>query len=148
MTEVTPEPTTALVPWTGELVPLDDPEKVALAWDEMRRYEQAIKYQLRPALAAALAGYAKTMGTKTLRFGATELKLSGGPGSETTWDLEVLEELRAMGLPEERWDALVTETVSYKVNANVAKQLAAVNEDYARVIEAARIRSDRPWRVS
>lgn len=144
---VTPASETALVPWTGEVVPLEDPAKVALAWNEMREYELAIR-RLRPVLAEALADHARRLGTKTLRFGATELKLSGGPGSETTWDIETLEALRELGLPEDRWHDLVTETVSYKVNANVAKQLAAVNPDYARIIEAARIKSDRPWKVS
>ena len=43
---------------------------------------------------------------------------------------------------------MVKTTIEYKVDAAVAKQLAAVNEDYRRVIEAAQTKIDKPWYVS
>ena len=98
------------------------------------------------ACEAILIEASRVRGTKTLRYGATTATIYGGP--QTDYDLEVLAELRDLGLPEERWNALVKETVSYKVDARVAKQIeGSGNEDYARVIQASRRVSEAPLRV-
>lgn len=64
------------------------------------------------------------------------------------WDIEILGELRALGLPEERMDQLITAEITYKVNTNVAKQLASVNPAYAAVIERAKSQVPRATYVS
>lgn len=71
-----------------------------------------------------------------MEVGGFKAELRGG--SEIVWDVEILGELRALGLPEERMDALVTAEITYKVNSNVAKQLSAANPQYAEVIERAK----------
>ena len=62
------------------------------------------------------------------------------------FSIEVLE-LRDLGLPEERYGELVVATVTYKVNASVAKQIAGANPEYAKVIDRARSRPDTTPRV-
>lgn len=97
------------------------------------------------ACEAVLIECARTMGTKTLDFGHVKAMVYGG--STPDWDLEELAKLRDVGLPEERWNELVTETVSYKVNAAVAKQIAGANSAYAEVIARARRDVETPMRV-
>jgi hypothetical protein len=43
---------------------------------------------------------------------------------------------------------LVVETIDYRVDARVARQLEAANPAYARAIQAARTMAPGPWRVS
>ncbi len=95
---------------------------------------------------AVLLEESRRQGTKTLHLAEGTATITGG--SEVEWDLDVLAELRGLDIPEERYSALVVETVSYKVNAAVAKQLAAANPSYAEVIGRARGEIEKPWRVS
>ena len=95
-----------------------------------------------------LVDEAVRQGTKTLELPAGKAVLTGGPESELQWDIEILEQLRELGLPEPRFDELVKTEVTYKVDARVAKQLEAANAQYAGVIMVARSRADKPWRVS
>jgi len=59
---------------------------------------------------------------------------------EDMWLLDVLEELLEAGLPEERYNDLVIQEVSYKVSGLEAKRIAAANPEYASIIERARQR--------
>ncbi len=95
---------------------------------------------------AILLEESRRQGTKTLRFEDATATVSGG--SDLEWDLDVLLELRDLGLPEERYAELVVATVSYKVNAAVAKQLEGSNPAYAEIIDQARSRVEKPFRVS
>jgi len=50
-------------------------------------------------------------------------------------------------LPQDRYEQLVTEVVTHKVDARVAKQLAGSNPAYAAIIERARRVDPKPWSV-
>lgn len=122
-----------VVPGIGEVVRLDNAPAVARAL-------AAVKTLLGQAATAkrdledALAWHSTRAGTKTLRYGTVEAVVKSN--NETEWDIERLrDELRAAGLPEERLGELIRETVEYKVNAAVARQVAGANPEYARIIE-------------
>ena len=85
-------------------------------------------------------------GSKTLHLPHGTAVISGG--TEIAWDLEELAKLLAVGLPDERYSELVITTVTYKVDARVAKQLEAANPAYAEIIANARTTVEKPWRVS
>lgn len=144
-----PEPDAVASPLTGEIISLEDPVAVGKALRELRAYTDQAR-EVRRLLIDALVEHARRAGTKTLRLDGLDrpLVVRGGPASEIVWDVEILRSLLDMGLPPARFNELVSETVSYSVNANVAKSIAAANEDYARVIEAAQTRVDKPWQVS
>lgn len=124
-----------VVPTTGELLDLGDPAACLKVLSEIRDLETRLK-EAKAALTEALSHEFSRQGTKTLEIDGMKAELRGG--SEIVWDIETLEQLRALGLPGERMDALVTTEVTYKVNSSVAKQLSAANEDYAAVIESAK----------
>jgi hypothetical protein len=98
------------------------------------------------ACEAILIEASRIAGTKTLHLEGATATVYGGP--QTDYDLETLAKLREHGLPEERWNALVKETVSYKVDGRVIKQLeGSGNPNYAAVIRNARRVSEAPYRV-
>jgi hypothetical protein len=95
---------------------------------------------------AVLLDESRRLGTKTLHLAEGTATITGG--SEIEWDVEILRRLIAVGLPDERWNELYVATVTYKVNALVAKQLEAANPAYAEIIRAARSDVPKAWRVS
>lgn len=132
-------------PITGEVVASDDPAGCVRLLGEIRTLEQQLK-NLKAELTRALEEEFSRQGRKTIEVNGTKAELRGGSG--VVWDVEVLNELRDLGLPEERMDELITAEITYRVNANVAKQIAAANADYADVIERAKQRVPRPTYVS
>jgi hypothetical protein len=133
-TELEPRPE-LLNPVSGELVPVADLPAVAKALREIRE----LRDQLNGAVAAfseAVIAASRAQGTRTLHAGGVELKVSADSAVE--WDITMLARLPELGLPEERYNELVTEIVSYKVNNSVARQLAGANPSYKQVIEAAK----------
>jgi hypothetical protein len=124
-----------IVPTTGEVISSDDPLGCLRVLAEVRALEAQLK-DLKGALTQALGEEFKRQGTKTLELGGVKAELRGG--SEVVWDVEILEELREAGLPDARMDALVATEITYKVNANIAKSIAAVNDEYAQIIERAK----------
>jgi hypothetical protein len=136
-----------LLPTTGELVDLRVAGEVARALDEVREGIRRLG-ELRSLLETVLRLEARRQGTKTLHLaGGLVATVSGGERVE--WDIERLAEgLRGAGLPEDRLAQLVVETVEYKVDQRVARQLAAGNPAYAAAIDAARSTAPAPWRVS
>lgn len=135
-----------VLPDTGEIIPVADAGALAQALAGVRE-RIGYLHEARRELEHGLVYHARQQGTKTMHLGATDVKVSGG--KETEWDVTVLLELLEVGLPPERYADLVTETVAYKVNAAVAKQIeASGNPAYARIIEAARREVERPWRVA
>jgi hypothetical protein len=128
-------PLQLVVPVTGELLDLEDADKCVQVLTEIRELESQLR-EAKATLTEALAAEFARRGTKTMEVGGTKAVLSGG--SEIVWDVEVLGELRDLGLPEERMDELVTTEVTYRVNANVAKAIAAANAGYAEVVERAK----------
>lgn len=129
---------------TGELVPATPEnavELLAAARDMRGRILALVK-----DCEAVLLDESRRQGTKTLHYGAGTATVTGG--TELQWNLEILEQLRSRGLPEARYNELVVATVTYKVDARVAKQLEASNPAYAEVIRMARSEAAKPWRVS
>jgi hypothetical protein len=133
--QVNEEPVQLVVPPTGELISLGDAANCLRVLTEIRELETRLR-EAKGVLTDALAAEFSRQGTKTLELGG--IKATLGANTEIVWDTEVLEELRDLGLPEERMGALVTSEITYKVNALVAKQIAAANPAYAEVIERAK----------
>jgi hypothetical protein len=135
-----------VVPFTGELVHLGEPAEVARALESVRQ----AKYQLddaRRVLEDALWFASEQAGSRTLHLGELDAVVSGG--DKVVYDeLELARRLRAAGLPEERLSELIVETVTYKVDARVAKSVAASNPKYAEAIEASRRTVPAPVRVA
>ncbi len=139
-----PLPTELVDVRSGELLPATPQNAIDLlaAAREMRgRILSLVK-----DCEAILLEESRRQGTKTLRLGDTTATVTGG--SDLEWDLETLLELRDLGLPEERYDELVVARVEFKVDARVAAQLEKANPTYAAVIDRARSRVEKPWRVS
>ena len=134
-----------VVPSSGEVISLEDPAACVKVLSEIRELESRLR-EAKGALTHALTYEFSRQGTKTLELNGVKATL--GPDSEIVWDIEVLNELRGLGLPEERMDALVTAEVTYKVNGSVAKQIAGANNEYADVIERAKGRLPKTPYVS
>ena len=130
-------------PGTGELVSLDDAPAVARALRALREFKRDVE-DARSVLEAALIGESERQGTKTLHLDGLTASISADTAVE--WDVTVLLRLLEAGLPAERYAALVTEEVSYKVDGRVAAQIAGANERYAEIVAAAKNRvPKRPY---
>lgn len=134
MSEVETSPGTELVIPNGEIIPLDDPAKVAKAILTLRDLEYQIR-QAKEELTQTLVQHSMEIGNKTITLaGGGQATIKGG--SETIYDAEeIMADLREAGMSEERISEIVTETVTYKVKAVEAKRAAAANPEYARAIE-------------
>jgi hypothetical protein len=127
-------PARLIVPWTGEVLDAS-PATACRALLEARRLREQIKVFEELAREYVLLD-SQRQGTKTLHYGEATATVKGD--RELVWDMTELVKLLDAGLPQERYNDLVTEEVSYKVNAAVAKQLEAANEKYAAIIGQAR----------
>lgn len=147
MTDVAiPDTHEICIPDTGELVPVADLAALLRALKGIRERKGYLD-ETRRALEYAVVYHAQQEGTKTLHRGPDVARVSGG--KEFDYDVTVLIQLLDAGLPPERYADLVTEVVTHKVNAAVAKQIeASGNPEYKRIIGEARREVDRPWRVS
>jgi hypothetical protein len=142
--QITETPTVVL-PFVGTIVDLREPVEVAEALTHVREVKRQLD-ELRALLEGVLRLESQRQGTKTLHLGALDAEVSGGVKPE--YDLELLTEgLRAAGLPEERLAEAVVETVSYRANWKVLRQLEGANPAYASAIGAARTYVPTPWRV-
>lgn len=134
-----------LIPLVGQLVDLTEPAQVAEAVTTIRDAKKQLD-DINRLLCDVLRLEAARQGTKTLRYGATKVEISGG--EKTDYDIEQLQQrLRDLGLPEDRLAELVTETVTYKVNARVAKSVMAANALYGDAIGACKTVEPAPWYV-
>lgn len=141
-----PESHDIVIPDTGEIVSVEDAGALARALYGVRE-RIGYLHEARRDLEHGLVYHARQQGTKTMHLGATDVKVTGG--REVEWDITVLIRLLDAGLPAERYADLVTEVVTHRVNAAVAKQIeASGNPAYARIIGEARREVERPWRVS
>lgn len=136
---------TLVVPFTGEIVSRQDPEHCARVLYEIRDLEQRVR-DLKDALKQALLEESQRAGTKTLHYPGLDAVIS--TPVVTHWDTEILLELLEAGLPEERYNDLVTTEVSYKVNGLVAKSVSASNPTYGSIIERAKTKVPRATSVS
>jgi len=122
-------------PATGELLSLEDPRGCLFALRELRELEDRIK-TVKRILSGAVAEEAARQGTKTLHLEGVTATVA--TKKEIQWDLDQLAKLVDMGLPAERYDALVKTEVTYKVSAAEADRIGKANPDYRTVIERAR----------
>jgi hypothetical protein len=128
------------------VIDLTRPVEVAGALQDVREVKRQLD-ELRALLEGVLRLEALRQGTKTLHLGPLDAVISGGERSE--FDAELLtERLRDAGLPEERIAEAVVQTVSYKVDQRVLRQLAAANPAYRTAVDKSRTVVDTPWRVS
>lgn len=135
-----------VVPGIGQVVNLEDERECALALSALRDFEQQVRDAKR-ALTEAIVERSRALGTKTIVL-KDGVKVEVRGGSETRYDAEGIEhELRALGAPEEMIREIVTEEVTYKVDARRAKQAAAANDEYAAVIESNAIEYEKPYAV-
>lgn len=134
-----------LHPVTGEVLETTV-ENAAALLNDLRNFRYLLFSAIQDAQAVLLAESTR-QGTKTLHIGKLTATVSGGP--ETEWDTtELVTRLIAAGCPGDRLRELVKETVSYRVDRNVARQLAAANPGYAKALEETKSEVDRPYRVS
>lgn len=130
---------------TGELLPAT--VENALTVLEVAREIEANLRAVKQAATLFLVEESQRQGTKTFHTPGGKLELSGGPSVE--YDAaDLMEALREAGCPEGRISAAVEETVTYKVNRSVLRQLVGANEDYAAAAELAERNVEKPWRAS
>ena len=143
--EVTPQDNYP-VPIIGSIIDLEQPEQVAQAIDDVKR-AFAVLGEAKRMLEGLLVEESRKQGSKTLHLPGYDVEVKDD--KTLVWNLEVLEELRAAGLPEERFEELVRPKVEYSVSALKAKQIErSGNEQYASIIGRARSYEERTPRVS
>lgn len=124
-----------LNPATGEIADANDPAQVITILASLRDLI-AVAVEQRRNAEAALAEHARTLGTRTFEIDGQKVEVRGGDRVE--YDPDILEQLLDVGLPEERWNALVKLEVKTKIDGHVARQLAGANERYAAIVEKAK----------
>jgi hypothetical protein len=135
-----------VMPLTGVIVDLRDPNQVADALDQLTDIRHRLD-ELRGVLTDALRLEAHLQGTKTLYLDELKAVIHGGERTEYDGHKLALQ-LRAAGLPEDRVMAAVQEVISYKPDGRVLKQLAGANPEYREIIEACRSVVPAPWRAT
>jgi hypothetical protein len=135
-----------VVAGTGEIVDLGNAPQCASALLAIREMESQLR-EMKGILTQAIVDECARRGSKTLHFSEGSTATVSG-GTEAVWDIEVLTQLLDAGLPADRYAELVTEEVTYRVNASVAKSIAGANEEYAKVIDNARSLVEKPQYVS
>ncbi len=134
-----------IVPFTGEVVPLDDPAACARIFDEAKELERKCR-ELRGYLGDLLMEESRRQGSKTLHFEGYQVKIN--TPNDISWDYETLLELQQAGLPEERFNDLVTTEYTIKVNGLVAKSIGSSNEVYKEILERAQTKIPKSPSVS
>ncbi len=119
---------------TGEQLPAT-PSSAAALLAGLREMQDRARLWIR-ACEDVLVEESRRQGSKTLRIDGSTFEVY--EQKEVQWDTAKLRELLPAGLPEGRFQELVTVTVEEKVSANEAKKIAAVNPEYARIIGQAR----------
>jgi hypothetical protein len=146
MSELQRLPGEIVIPWTGEIVDLAKPAQVARALGTVRALKRDLD-QARAALEDVLRAESERQGTRTLHLDGLTAVVSGGEKVEYD-EQQLVDELRAAGLPEERLADLVVETVTYRVDQRVARSVAASNPKYAAVLDRCRRVVPAAWRVA
>lgn len=130
---------------TGELLPLKV-ENAARVINAARAMKANVNQIVNEAT-AYLVDMSMEQGTKTLHDGGETVTITGGPSLDYD-PVELRRELEVAGCPENRISAAIIETVSYKVDRSVLRQLAAANPDYKAAIERAELEVEKPYRAS
>jgi hypothetical protein len=135
------------IPGTGELVDLSDVPAVVGALEALRDYESLLR-ETKATLTRAIVEYATDQGVRSVELpdgGRAEISAP----SESVYDPYVLtEKLREAGMPEERIDELIEETVTHRVRAGEAKKAAKANPAYAEAVAASRSEQAKSQYVS
>lgn len=138
MSEPQAEPSTELVlAHSGELVDLTNERQIAEAFQDVQEIQQRLAEANR-ILREAMNERAKVLGSRTIYIdglGKVEVRNATQIVYPDPQELEA--GLRAIDCPEEIIREIVVETIVYKVDGARAKRAAAVNPEYAKVIEAA-----------
>lgn len=133
-------------PTTGELIALDDPGQCARALYEIAELKWKIR-EMERRLREVMLEESIRIGSKTLHFpNGVTAKIS--TPAETQWDYHVLAELVQVGLPADRFEALVMAELTYKVNQSISRELSGANPVYAEIIDRAKTRVPRTPSVS
>lgn len=135
------------IPGTGQLVSLENEIECVQALQAVRDFESALR-EAKAALTSAIVEHSRTQGTKSIVLpDGTKAEIRGGP--ESVYDTHEIEEnLRALGMPEDRIREIVIEEISYKLSVREAKKASSANEEYASIIENAKRVEEKPFYVS
>jgi hypothetical protein len=133
--------------FTGELVNAGDVGELGEYLRTVR--EKAGQLQgIRAELERMIVEHARVLGTKTIHAATGDLVITGGEAKTIDDPSALMDELHQAGLPLDRVAKAVRTTIEYKPDWRVLKQLAAANDEYARLIEARTVIEEKPWRVS
>jgi hypothetical protein len=133
-------PAAITVPGVGTLVRINNLDEVTQALQDVRTLEGQLR-DAKAVLTAAVVQESQRQGTKTLTAAGVTVTVS--PDTEIVWDMTVLPELLDAGLPPDRYNDLVEEVVTYKVNGTEARKLEGANPVYAAIIGRARVRQPK-----
>jgi hypothetical protein len=130
---------------TGEVLPatVENAHRVLTAAREMKQRLQGVV----DGATAYLLEESRIQGTKTFHTAAGDLTLTGGQTVEYD-PADLAEALRVAGCPEDRIDAVVKATVTYKVDRSVLRQLVAANPDYEAAADLAKRQVEKPYRAA
>lgn len=131
-------------PVTGELLDLSDAPAAAQFIANVKTLEERLR-ELRRFAERTIVEESRRLGKKTFTIGTAKIVIGGGPATE--YDVEILTELVAAGLPEERFLEVVPLVCEYKPKAADLKQLASANETYKAIIDRARKTVEKPHNV-
>lgn len=124
-----------ILPGTGELVRVEDPEGVAEALGTIDALIEQLKAAKRAVTEAAIE-QSMELGTRTLTL-EDGRKVVLTSAEATVYDPDELRvALLEAGMPDARVDEIVVPTVTYRVNASKAKAAAGANPSYKQAIEA------------
>lgn len=137
---------TAIVPATGEVVNLNDPEDVAKVLTRVRVLEAQLG-EMKRLLTQELVAHTRHMGERTTTLpGGQRVVREGGPVREYNAG-EVERGLREAGAPDELIQRVVQRVITVKVNGTEAQKAARANPEYKRVIDAATTEVDKPYTI-
>ena len=112
---------------TGELIEADDYQALAQAWASMQEY--------RLRLSDAMRGITEILVQEAARRGSREIEgLTVEQKTTYSWQMPSLEQLLAAGLPQDKWDEIVTPQPP-KVDARKMLAVGRVNPEYQSIIE-------------
>jgi hypothetical protein len=133
-------------PWTKEVVDLTDPIAIAAAIEEARTFKRE---QIDPFIAAlerVVEVYVSRQGTATLSVGG--FKMTAPRKTKYDRDLPAMKAaLRSAGVPEDRLNEAIAETIIYTADGSILRQLSSANPDYKAAIDAHTTSTEQPRTV-